>query len=51
MDGDSPCAAILQSGFVDGNLVQIKNRYIPMTMRNLFSMYYGKDIQRLRKIR
>ena len=29
-------------GFVDGNLVQIKNRYIPMTMRNLFSMYYGK---------
>lgn len=29
-------------GFVDGKVVQIKNRYIPMEMRNLFQQYYGK---------
>lgn len=29
-------------GFVDEKVVQIKNRYIPMEMRNLFQQYYGK---------
>lgn len=29
-------------GFVDGKAIHLKNRYIPMEMRNLLDQYYGK---------